>query len=389
MRRLLCAICILCLLLAACSGTGGPDASRGGDKTETSGRSQNQHKTEGVLPNLDIIPHRELRYFLEQLDEESFANACAIYEAALNFEGECTLPYPMDEARIHNMIVILRYECPELFQLDFTQSFSMGLLDDQVVRLELPLVMDAAEYARRLEACRDVIDTLTEQTRDLSDEEKELYVYRYIAENCSYTTRTENCGSAYGCLVEGAAKCDGISFAMKWVMEELGIRCLIIGGEPRSGSVGHAWNLIEINGKFYDLDVTADVSQEEEVPLITYPAYNVNKTLIRQYYILDEAFDSLEDIPGSKTMTHSYHAQNNCYVEAGQEPDLEALFLEAYGQEGSFSLQFEDPDDYEAFMDGLDDAVAQIAEDNAIPGYRWQSRTTAQYFVVTLTVGEY
>lgn len=62
--------------------------------------------------------------------------------------------------------------------------------------------------------------------------------------------------TAYGALIKGVAVCDGYSYAFGKFMEKLNIPCRIVVG--RSGSVGHAWNMVKLGGKWYHIDVTFD-----------------------------------------------------------------------------------------------------------------------------------
>lgn len=90
----------------------------------------------------------------------------------------------------------------------------------------------------------------------VEDWEKAFRVVQYCVKNWKYghsitVPRLEY--TAYGALVNKRAVCMGISLAMCEVFEELKIPCRYITGK-RNG-VGHAWNLIYINGWFY-IDVT-------------------------------------------------------------------------------------------------------------------------------------
>ena len=344
--------------------------------------------TEPYVPDPDVIPHRRDRVLLKQLEDELYANACMIYECAMNFEEECVFPYPMDADDLSQIFTLVRYECPELLQLDYTQSITYTTQDDQVVRMTLPLGMSKREYNQALEACQEIIAGLVEESYGMTDKEMERLVYEYITDNCTYTTETQRAGSAYGCLVEGKAKCDGISYATKWILEEMGLRCFILSGEPVSGPVGHAWNVVEIDGEYMDLDVTADVNREDEDHTKLYAAYNVDSSWIRDLYIIDEAYTRNMNLPGVDTMEYSFYALEGCYMERRQEPELESLFLAAYEDNGTIALQFERDSDFADFCETLGDQIDTIARDNQLPGYRWQSLTADEYRTILITVGE-
>lgn len=61
--------------------------------------------------------------------------------------------------------------------------------------------------------------------------------------------------TAYGALHDGVAVCEGYACAAKLMLNALGIRCDIQVGTCLDGG-GHAWNLVELDGQWYQMDVT-------------------------------------------------------------------------------------------------------------------------------------
>lgn len=96
-------------------------------------------------------------------------------------------------------------------------------------------------------------------TAGMSDYEKELYIHDQLAARVEYVG-TENAHNAYGALVEGKAVCDGYSEAFGYLLRQAGIKSYIAIGasiKPNSSeAVGHAWNYVCIDGKYYQVDVT-------------------------------------------------------------------------------------------------------------------------------------
>ncbi len=68
--------------------------------------------------------------------------------------------------------------------------------------------------------------------------------------------------TAYGSLVLGKAVCDGYSTGFEIILEKLGIPTMCVSGLAGSASSygGHAWNIVNLDGKWYEVDTTwADV----------------------------------------------------------------------------------------------------------------------------------
>lgn len=93
-----------------------------------------------------------------------------------------------------------------------------------------------------------------------SDYEKIEIIYDYIVNNVSYAydSSEDVIFSAYSALFNGSAVCQGIAQLFYRLATEAGISCRIISGTANGGN--HAWNIAEINGKYYLLDPTFDLS---------------------------------------------------------------------------------------------------------------------------------
>lgn len=97
-----------------------------------------------------------------------------------------------------------------------------------------------------------------------TDYEKITAVYDYIVKNVSYAYGSSDdvIFSSYSALFNGKAVCQGYAQLFYRLATASGISCRIISGTAVGGS--HAWNIAEINGKYYLLDPTFDSSDNGE-----------------------------------------------------------------------------------------------------------------------------
>ena len=316
---------------------------------ETTAPETTVPETTGQPRSESVIMNFEQRPLLQQLSEDQLANLEAIYQGAMNFETSVTLPREITIDQIDYLVYIMEYECPELMQYDggiYYYDTATGIVSSY----EISYAMDQAEYTRMYDACVEVIDALVAQTQGMTDWEKERYVFDYITSTCTYSMDVELAGTAYGTLVQKIAKCDGISFATKWILEEMGITCIAVNGEPTVGEIGHAWNYILLDGEYYGLDVTADVRRAEDQCPTMYCAYNVTTELVEQTYILYDHFRSFVQTPCVTTMENSYHVQNGSYMTTGADwrSWLKTEFLAACRNGGEFRFQFESTAEFES-----------------------------------------
>lgn len=87
-------------------------------------------------------------------------------------------------------------------------------------------------------------------------------IYEYVTRHVSYDYARLNDKtylgkySAYNALCQGNAICQGYANLIYRMMREAGLSVRFIGGY--SQGEGHAWNIVRINGKYYNLDSTWD-----------------------------------------------------------------------------------------------------------------------------------
>lgn len=122
----------------------------------------------------------------------------------------------------------------------------------------------------------------------LSDFELELALHDWICETTTYDHGAAKdpdsnplAFTAYGALVQGKAVCEGYSRAAQLLLNTFGIKATLVVGTDHTGS-DHMWNLVQINGEWYHLDLTWDDDDD------TYYHYyfNLSDTLISRDHII-------------------------------------------------------------------------------------------------------
>ena len=88
-------------------------------------------------------------------------------------------------------------------------------------------------------------------------------VHNYLVDNISYdsTISHENIYNIYGALVNEEAVCEGYARSFKYLMDGLGIPCVLVigtGTNSEGQTEDHAWNYVEVDGKWYAVDTTWD-----------------------------------------------------------------------------------------------------------------------------------
>ena len=116
------------------------------------------------------------------------------------------------------------------------------------------------------EAINDVIDGFGFNLFT-SDYVKIQTVYDYICQNVAYDY--DNLGnssytlkySAYAALIDKKAVCQGYANLFYRFMRELEIDCRTVTGKSKSQS--HAWNIVKLDGAYYNVDTTWDAGAKK------------------------------------------------------------------------------------------------------------------------------
>lgn len=133
------------------------------------------------------------------------------------------------------------------------------------------------------------------QSIDKSEIEKEQLIHDYIISIVTY----KDADAPYshempGVLLYGIGVCEGISKAFKYLCDKMGLCAGIVVGNTKREPGAHAWNLICMNNKWYNVDVTFDANISEQAGVNRYDYFNVTDRELPNR-------KSFYDIPSCKT----------------------------------------------------------------------------------------
>ena len=120
------------------------------------------------------------------------------------------------------------------------------------------------EVTEQLTALMDSFD-FDESTTDY---EKITAIYDYVCANVRYDTvhikhpTATLRSTAYSALIWHTATCQGYSVLLYRMLRMAGLNARIVTGLAENDAF-HAWNIVELNGRYYQLDATWDAGKEE------------------------------------------------------------------------------------------------------------------------------
>ena len=96
---------------------------------------------------------------------------------------------------------------------------------------------------------------------NMTDMQVALLAHDYLATNIAYQNMDDSAYDVYGALVEKKAVCQGYALSMEMLLAENNIQCGVVS----SRNIDHAWNVVDIDGKWYHMDVTWDDPSEDNL----------------------------------------------------------------------------------------------------------------------------
>ena len=161
--------------------------------------------------------------------------------------------------KINEITNIIFMDHPELIYIGtFSMSKEKG---SNKVTIKPSYLMSKDEYIKNIEEIKLIINKVKEDTKDLGQYEKVKYVYDYIGKSNTYGNVKDYMGqSAYSAFNKGLSPvCAGYSKASQILFYNIGINSLLIFGDAEYALFlgdAHAWNVVEIDKKYYLYDVT-------------------------------------------------------------------------------------------------------------------------------------
>jgi transglutaminase/protease-like cytokinesis protein 3 len=127
---------------------------------------------------------------------------------------------------------------------------------------------------------------------DATDYEKVKAIHDYIIKRVSYD-QTYKKHTAYNALINKSSVCEGYALAAYRMFTDAGIESRIITGTANGGS--HAWNIVKVDGKWYNIDLTWDD-----------PIMNTGEQVLRYDYFLKNTKEFEDHTRASEFNTKSF-----------------------------------------------------------------------------------
>lgn len=244
----------------------------------------------------------------------------------------------------------------------YTCNFSYAINQNKLItKAYLNVHEDYASISSRKTAWQNIetgmeeyvtaIDKAVENSA--SELELELLIHDKIIENIDYkyssgTTPSDE-GSAHsitGVFDKTGVVCEGYAKAFQLLANYAGLESIYAVGYGNGG--GHAWNLINIDGEWYNLDVTWDDLNKNATAQrqMVYTWFNCSTSKFAKHSYQPSVYPGMYDVPNTTADTYNYYTYYNLYVTQDNVNSSEKISkllgkaLEKAKENKNFHLQF-------------------------------------------------
>lgn len=326
-------------------------------KEQPSASSHPAAKVEPVLPQPTATlpapvapspsPKREYRYFGSMLSPEYkkiYDNICEGIARRDDFIG----PFHISNVNDINLIIqSVTYDYPEYFWFRGVHSGTYYDYDTYVDYTVSPQYeFSAQEYTAHATFVESATQPILSQLEGKSDYEKVKGVYEYLVDNTIYD-RAYTGTTIYEMFHDGRGVCEGYARATQYLLTKLGVETLFVtgnGGEfglPRSQWESHAWNIVRIDGTYYQLDTTwGDPVNDDDSQIKNFWYLNLTDAEIARAHDRNE----WNKYPTCSSIRHNYYIYEGRYLDIFSKDTIENWFRDSYakGQPLEFKCASED-----------------------------------------------
>ena len=256
------------------------------------------------------------RYYYHQLNTQDQAVYRAFYEGIMAHQNIIPIPVKGDFPRetFERIFDAMTKDNPLIYYLNqSTCSCAQDMFGHFAICPQYFFSKEKVkEYNRKIEK---TVNALATQLNLMTgtDYEKEIKVHDWICRNISYDkegadtrklTRVIASHNILGVFAHHRAQCEGIAKAVKVLLNAVDVKCIVATGEAvvNGKTFPHAWNIVNIDGQPYHLDVTWDLGSSFK--RISYDYFNLNDQLIEKEHKADT------QLPLCSSMQHNYFEVN-------------------------------------------------------------------------------
>ncbi len=267
----------------------------------------------------------------------------------------------LTEEDIDRIFCYVLADHPEYFYVDGYRYTKYSRMDKLIkITFSGSYTYDSQECDARWKQIQEAAEALLARAPHGEDDyEKVRYVYETLIRNTDYVLDAPDSQNLYSVLVNGASVCQGYAKATQYLLNHLGIPCVLVQGQVEPGE-GHAWNLLCLDGEYYYMDTTwgdasyrqaeGDSLQEEGTPQVNYDYLCVTTRQLLRTHVPGQDVP----LPECTATEGNYYVREGCMFSACEEEALQQAFDRAISEgRQEISLKCTEEEVYRELLDHL------------------------------------
>ena len=258
------------------------------------------------------------RYYYHQLNKQEQAIYKAFYKGVMSHQEIIPIPVrgEFSQESFERIFMAMTRDNPLIYFLNQSAcSTASDMFEHIAICPQYFFTKEKVkEYNRKIEK---VVNELAGQLHllECNDYEKELRVHNWICRNIEYdyegadkdkVSRVIASHNILGVFAHHKAQYEGIAKAVKVLLNAVDVKCIVVTGDSiKSGQcVPHAWNIVDIDGEPYQLDVTWDIGATgQNKQSMVYDYFNLTDELMNQDHKADSS------LPVCRSKKANYYVQ--------------------------------------------------------------------------------
>lgn len=254
------------------------------------------------------------KYIYDQLSDKEKEYYDIIKDAAVNFKEIAVFPEAVDPDVLRKLYISVYFQEEDIFWL--SSMFYRPAAPSETLALSYRYTQEETDSLKQQIESKTA-EIISSIGTDISDYEKLRAFHDYLVLNCTFSMDMEYVNTIYGALCDGYAQCEGYAFAFDYLCKQVGIDCFTVSGANSEGA-SHAWNIVKLEDKWYNVDCTWDD------PILS----PVDTEFIRHYYFLaaDSDISGVTHFPDNTYYTYpicssadNYYKREGYYAVSADE----------------------------------------------------------------------
>lgn len=288
-------------------------------------------------PEQIVKREEEKGYAYSMLPESEQVLYLEIRDALVQFEEDVKLS-SCDKSEISHAFQCVLNDHPEIFYVDgYTYTeYTLGDILKKITFTGTYRYNQDEIRSRQIEIESYVNQCLAGVPDNADDYTKVKYVYEYLIHHTEYDATAADNQNICSVFIEGRSVCQGYAKATQYLLDRMGIFSTLVLGRVVNGE-GHAWNLVQIDGKYYYVDTTwGDASYQavggaadypgERIPTINYDYLCVSTEQMN----LTHTLENVVELPECISMEDNYYVREGLYFTEWDEERIARIFEEEY-----------------------------------------------------------